>query len=46
VARIIYRIDVDAVVIGDVFSKKTQATPQVVINACKRRFRVYDATTT
>jgi phage-related protein len=30
-------------VIGDVFSKKTQATPKTVVDACKRRFREYDA---
>jgi phage-related protein len=41
--RIIYRIDDDAIVIVHVFSKKTQATPQPVINACKRRLRAYDA---
>lgn len=41
--RIVYRIDTDAIVIGDVFSKKTQATPKTVIDACKRRFRSYDA---
>ena len=41
--RVIYRIDADAIVIGDVFSKKTQATPKTVIEACKRRFRDYDA---
>lgn len=41
--RIVYRIDTDAIVIGDVFSKKTQATPKSVIDACKRRFRDYDA---
>jgi phage-related protein len=42
--RIIYRIDSDALVIGDVFSKKTQATPKTVIDTCKRRFKQYDAT--
>ena len=41
--RIIYRIDSDAVVIADVFEKKTQKTPKQVIDACKRRFRDYDA---
>ncbi|MDP2181903.1 MAG: type II toxin-antitoxin system RelE/ParE family toxin [Actinomycetota bacterium] len=41
--RIIYRIDSDAIVIGDVFNKKTQATPKSVIDTCKRRFREYDA---
>jgi phage-related protein len=41
--RIIYRIDKDAVVIADVFEKKTQKTPKRVIDACKRRLRDYDA---
>jgi phage-related protein len=40
--RIIYRIDEDAVVILDVFEKKTARTPQLVIDTCKRRLRVYD----
>jgi phage-related protein len=41
--RIIYRIDDDVIVIGDVFAKKTQKTPHSVIDACKRRFTLYDA---
>ena len=41
--RIIYRIDKDAIVIADVFEKKTQQTPKRVIEACKRRLRDYDA---
>ena len=41
--RIIYRVDRDAVVIADVFEKKTQKTPKRVIDACKRRLRDYDA---
>ena len=41
--RIVYRIDNDAIVIADVFSKRTQATPKSVIDACKRRLRDYDA---
>lgn len=40
--RIVYRIDTDAIVIADVFSKKTQATPDAVIDACRRRLRTYD----
>jgi phage-related protein len=43
--RIMYRADVDAIVILDVFAKKTQATPKSVIDACKRRQRRYDALT-
>ena len=41
--RIVYRIDTDAIVISEVFSKKTQATPKSVIDACKRRLNEYDA---
>jgi phage-related protein len=41
--RVVYRIDVDAIVIGVVFAKKTARTPEVVIATCQRRFRVYDA---
>jgi phage-related protein len=40
--RIIYRIDADAIVIVEFFSKKSAATPRAVINACKRRLREYD----
>jgi phage-related protein len=40
--RIVYRLDPDAVVIVEVFSKKTQATPKTVIDACTRRLREYD----
>src|SRR4051794_4129892 len=40
--RIVYRVDADAIVIGEVFAKKTQATPQNVIDACRRRFVLYD----
>jgi phage-related protein len=38
----VYRRDVDAVVILEVFSKKTRATPKTVIDACVRRLREYD----
>lgn len=40
--RIIYRIDDDAIVILDVFKKKTQQTPKSVINVCKKRIKGYD----
>ena len=40
--RLIYRVDADAVVIAEVFAKKTQATPQQVIEVCQRRVRQYD----
>lgn len=40
--RIIYRVDPDAVVIVEVFSKTTQATPKQVIAASQKRLREYD----
>lgn len=40
--RIMYRADPDAVIILEVFSKKTKQTPRSVIDACKRRLRDYD----
>ncbi len=41
--RIVYRIDEDAIVIFEVFSKKTNQTPQNVINVCRRRIKGYDS---
>ena len=40
--RILYRIDPDAVVILEVFSRKTTKTPKTVIENCKRRLKEYD----
>ena len=40
--RIIYRVDSDAIVIGEVFPKKSGQTPHKVIDICKQRFRNYD----
>lgn len=40
--RIIYRIDLDAIVILEVFDKKTQKTPKSVIDTCKARLKMYD----
>jgi phage-related protein len=40
--RIIYRVDTDAIVIAEVFSKKTGKTPKTVIDKCKTRLREYD----
>jgi phage-related protein len=36
------RTDPDAVVILDVFAKKTRTTPRKVIEACRERLRRYD----
>jgi phage-related protein len=41
--RIMYRIDIDAIVILEVFQKKTQATPKYVIVNCKHRIKHYDS---
>lgn len=43
--RIIYRIDIDAIVIVDVFAKTTMTTPRRIIENCKRRLRAYDSAT-
>jgi len=40
--RIIYRADTDAVVILEVWKKKTEQTPQSIIETCRRRLREYD----
>jgi phage-related protein len=41
--RIVYRIDDDAILILEVFQKKTQQTPKQVIDQCKRRIKEYDS---
>jgi phage-related protein len=41
--RIVYRIDRDAIVIVEIFEKKTQQTPRYVIKACQRRLKIYAA---
>ena len=40
--RIVYRVDPDAVLILEVFKKKSQKTPEAVIRTCKARLRAYD----
>jgi phage-related protein len=40
--RIIYRIDSDAIIIAEVFSKKSRKTPKDVIDSCRGRLRRYD----
>lgn len=40
--RLVYRIDNDAIVIAEVFSKKTQSTPRSIIDVCRQRLRTYD----
>lgn len=40
--RILYRIDTDAVVILEVFPKKTRALPDSIREACLQRLKDYD----
>ena len=40
--RLIYRIDRDAVVIAEVFAKKTRATPGQAIDRSRKRLKEYD----
>jgi len=39
--RIVYAIESDAVVILEVFAKKTQATPTSIVDVCRRRLARY-----
>lgn len=41
--RLMYRLDEDAVVILEVFAKKTGQTPKHVIDTCKARLKRYDS---
>lgn len=41
--RIIFRLDPDAIVIGETFAKKK--TPGKVIRVCQKRFKQYDSIT-
>ena len=40
--RIVYRTDTDAVVLLEVFNKKTSKTPKRIISLCKKRLNKYD----
>jgi phage-related protein len=40
--RVIYRIDSDAIIIADVFKKKTRETPKRVMVESKKRLKKYD----
>jgi phage-related protein len=39
--RIVYHLSADAIVILEVFPKKTPSTPKWVLEACRRRLRSY-----
>lgn len=41
--RLFYRADSDALVILEVWKKKTQATPRAVIDRCRSRLAEYDS---
>jgi phage-related protein len=41
--RIMYRIDSDAVLVLEVYAKKTKKIPDEVIQRCKKRLKQYDA---
>lgn len=43
--RIVYRFDMDAIVIITVFAKTTQQTPKHVIHDCQRRLQAFDGVT-
>jgi phage-related protein len=40
--RTVYRTDEDAIVIAEVFAKKTPQTPDFVIKTCQKRLKEYD----
>lgn len=44
--RIVYRLDADAVVIAEIFQKKTRSTPRQIIETCRQRLKFYDEITT
>jgi phage-related protein len=39
--RVIYHLEPDAVVLLDVFAKKTQATPLTTVTCCRKRLAAY-----
>ena len=43
--RIMYRIDIDAIIILEVLKKKSAKTPKRVLDVCKLRLKVYDRET-
>ena len=40
--RLVYRIDEDAIVVLEVFSKKSRTLPKSVVDTCRRRLADYD----
>lgn len=41
--RIVYRLDTDAIVILEVFEKKTAKTPRHVVETCRLRLKEYES---
>jgi len=41
--RIVYRIYTDAILILEVFEKKTSKTPKSILEVCKQRIKLYQA---
>ena len=41
--RIVYALEEDAIVILEVFAKKTESTPEKILVACRQRLRRYRA---
>jgi len=41
--RIVYKVASDAIVILEVFSKKSPSTPREIVDVCRRRLRRYEA---
>jgi len=39
--RIVYHVDIEAIVILEVFAKTTRQTPKSVIDTCKARLKLY-----
>jgi len=42
--RIMYRVDPDAILVLEVYAKKTRKIPQMVLDRCKKRLKSYDDT--
>jgi phage-related protein len=40
--RLVYRLDPDAIVVLEVFGKKSTKTPKSVIDTCQRRLKAYE----
>jgi len=40
--RVVYRIDEDAIIVLEVFSKKSRDIPKSVVDTCRRRLADYD----